>query len=88
MGFVFKAIGFFVAALVVVGLAKGGLGMLGGTDTPASIPGRINQEFAEVGLSVPAQGGNYGGRQPVPYQSVPQGTDLERQLRERGVFGR
>jgi hypothetical protein len=87
MSFAFKAIGFFVAALVVVGLAKGGLGMFKGTDTPASVPYRVNQEFAEVGLSVPAQGGSYGGRQPAPYQSVPQGTNLERQLQEQ-TFGR
>jgi hypothetical protein len=36
---------------------------------------------------VPAQGGSYGGRQPAPNLSVPQGTNLERQLQEQ-TFGR
>jgi hypothetical protein len=87
MSFMFKVIGFVVSALVAVGVVKASTGMVQGTDTPASVPYRINQEFAEVGLSVPAQGGGYRGHQPMPYQSVPRDTNLEHQLQDP-AFGR
>lgn len=70
MGKAMAFIGFVVAAIVTVGALKGI-----SSGNPQQVPTYVNNEFAEMGLSVPQQSAG-GGRYPVPYQSVPQPGDL------------
>lgn len=84
----FKIIGFGVAALVAVGIMNWGSGLFDGTSqpTPNDLQRNVNNQFADVGLSVPQGGGQRHsgsanpGSYPAPYISVPQGTDLPGQL--------
>lgn len=78
-----KIVGFVVVALFVGGVVKGAHDVIVGEGTTQDIPVIINNEFAGIGVSVPAQ--RQGPGAPAPYQSVPQGTDLSRDLERLGA---